>query len=243
MSQSCHAPRERLGQLTPREHEVLVLIGQGLSLPQIAAKLFRSLKTIQSHRQSLGRKLNAHNAVELARIAFAEGLVRDGAGQTLPAPPAAPPPATPAETLSPFSELLARNIAATLEAPHVLIANADRPDADHVRLLALWSGGRALPTHSTPVAHSPLRIALLERACILTQDARHLFPRDSLLVRLQANGFAAAALGRDAGGLAVIAVIHHHPLQRPRWTQRMLRTFARIAAQDETPLSPSDAAA
>lgn len=64
-----------LARLSAREREVLALIGQGLSSPEIARLLFRSRKTIDSHRASLTRKLRARNRVELARIAVAAGLV------------------------------------------------------------------------------------------------------------------------------------------------------------------------
>ena len=60
--------------LTKREREVLKHIGQGLSLPEIAEKLYRSQKTIESHRLSLGRKLGMSNRVELARFAIQAGL-------------------------------------------------------------------------------------------------------------------------------------------------------------------------
>lgn len=50
------------------------MIGRGFSVPKIAEKLFRSQKTIETHRQSLGRKLGASNRVELARIAIQVGL-------------------------------------------------------------------------------------------------------------------------------------------------------------------------
>ncbi|MEM6458614.1 MAG: response regulator transcription factor [Planctomycetota bacterium] len=60
--------------LTPREIQVLGLIGYGFTIPQIADRLFRSPKTIESHRQALGRKLGIRNRVELARLAIREGL-------------------------------------------------------------------------------------------------------------------------------------------------------------------------
>lgn len=62
--------------LTPREREILKLIAEGNSLSEIAQKLSRSLKTIESHRLSLGRKLRVSNRVELTKIAIANGLVR-----------------------------------------------------------------------------------------------------------------------------------------------------------------------
>lgn len=63
-----------ISALTQREQQVLAMIGRGYSIPKIAEKLFRSQKTIETHRQSLGRKLGASNRVQLARIAIQVGL-------------------------------------------------------------------------------------------------------------------------------------------------------------------------
>lgn len=64
-----------LAKLTPREIEVLGLIGQGHTTADIAKMLFRSAKTIEAHRLSLGLKLKVKNRVELARIAIRAGLI------------------------------------------------------------------------------------------------------------------------------------------------------------------------
>lgn len=64
-----------LSALTHREREVLRLIAEGLSVSEISKVLYRSGKTIQSHRLSIGRKLGARNRVELTRIAVEAGLV------------------------------------------------------------------------------------------------------------------------------------------------------------------------
>lgn len=67
-----------LSALSTRELEVLALIGQGLSLKEIAAILQRSIKTVEKHRQAVGRKLKAEDRVKLAKIAHEAGLtVRD----------------------------------------------------------------------------------------------------------------------------------------------------------------------
>ncbi len=68
-----------LEKLTLREREVLALIGEGLPTAEIAARLHRSVKTIEWHRASLGTKLNASNRVELAQIALRLGLVKNWA--------------------------------------------------------------------------------------------------------------------------------------------------------------------
>lgn len=70
-----HNDRGMLESLTPREVEILRMIGEGLSTTQIAEALKRSEKTVEWHRVALGTKLRAGNRVELARIAIHAGLV------------------------------------------------------------------------------------------------------------------------------------------------------------------------
>ncbi len=62
-------------ELTPREREVLTLIAEGLSNPEIADKLVISVKTVGRHRENIMRKLNLHNRVELVRYAIEKGLI------------------------------------------------------------------------------------------------------------------------------------------------------------------------
>lgn len=67
-----------LSVLTPRELVVLALLGQGLTLKEIAEKLHRSFKTIDNHRASIGRKLRKTDRLALAKLAGIAGLrVRD----------------------------------------------------------------------------------------------------------------------------------------------------------------------
>src|SRR5690606_26854418 len=63
-----------LSVLTPRGLEVLALIGQGLRIADIARILHRSERTIEKHRESIGRKLNRTDRVQLALIASKAGL-------------------------------------------------------------------------------------------------------------------------------------------------------------------------
>lgn len=67
-----------LNVLTPRELVVLALLGQGLTLKEIAERLHRSFKTIDNHRASIGRKLRKTDRLALAQLAAQAGLrVRD----------------------------------------------------------------------------------------------------------------------------------------------------------------------
>jgi DNA-binding NarL/FixJ family response regulator len=56
--------------LTPREREMLFLIGEGLSNKEIADSLVLSVKTIETHRANLSRKLNVRSRSGLMRLAM-----------------------------------------------------------------------------------------------------------------------------------------------------------------------------
>src|SRR5712671_1885889 len=61
--------------LTAREIQVLKLIAQGKHNREIAARIHRSIKTVEKHRQNLNSKLSAHEVAGLTRRALSMGLV------------------------------------------------------------------------------------------------------------------------------------------------------------------------
>ena len=63
-----------LSVLTPRELEVLALIGQNLSTREIASHLHRATKTIENHRSAIGEKLGAPSRMQLSELARRAGL-------------------------------------------------------------------------------------------------------------------------------------------------------------------------
>lgn len=62
-------------EISKRELEVLALIVKEYTTPEIAEKLFISLKTVESHRSSLVSKLNVRNSAGLVRAAIELKLV------------------------------------------------------------------------------------------------------------------------------------------------------------------------
>lgn len=64
-------------QLTDRELEILRMIGEGLTTGAIASRLHISTHTIDTHRENIKRKLGAHNAAELNRLAV-QWLLENG---------------------------------------------------------------------------------------------------------------------------------------------------------------------
>jgi two-component system, NarL family, response regulator LiaR len=65
---------EPLGMLTPREQQVLSLLGRGLSNRDIAEELVLSELTIRSHVSSILAKLNLENRTQAALYALRRGL-------------------------------------------------------------------------------------------------------------------------------------------------------------------------
>jgi DNA-binding NarL/FixJ family response regulator len=58
-----------LDRLSDRELQVFRLIGSGMSVREIAEKLFLSVKTIETHREHIKEKLNLKSSSELLRYA------------------------------------------------------------------------------------------------------------------------------------------------------------------------------
>lgn len=61
--------------LSQRELEVIQLIVKGLTSEDIAAQLFISKHTVQSHRKNILRKLSLHNKAEIVKFAYENNLV------------------------------------------------------------------------------------------------------------------------------------------------------------------------
>lgn len=58
-----------LPMLTAREREVLILLGQGLSNKEIAARLYISVRTVEGHLANAYTRLDVHSRTEAALIA------------------------------------------------------------------------------------------------------------------------------------------------------------------------------
>ncbi len=69
------AARSPLATLTAREREIFELCIQGNPTAQIARLLCISPRTVETHRGRILRKLNAHSAVDLVRLAARWGLL------------------------------------------------------------------------------------------------------------------------------------------------------------------------
>lgn len=66
-------PRSRL---TPRQREIIQLLAEGKSSKEVAVALNLSVKTIETHRANIMRRLECHSVSELVRYAIRNGIIQ-----------------------------------------------------------------------------------------------------------------------------------------------------------------------
>jgi len=79
-------PPAGIGELTPREVEVLTLVARGLSNGEITAELVLSQATVKTHIKRILGKLGAHDRVQAVVMAYEAGLVTPGDPAWAPGP-------------------------------------------------------------------------------------------------------------------------------------------------------------
>jgi DNA-binding NarL/FixJ family response regulator len=67
--------RKNPGQLTEREHEVMRLLADGMTSKEAAMQLGISIRTVESHRINISRKLGFSSIADLVRYAIRNGVV------------------------------------------------------------------------------------------------------------------------------------------------------------------------
>ncbi|MEN8175102.1 MAG: response regulator transcription factor [Pseudomonadota bacterium] len=64
----------RMAHLTPREHEVMMMVTDGKSNKEIAGELGVSAKTVEAHRAKVMEKMEARSLAELVRLVLSSGI-------------------------------------------------------------------------------------------------------------------------------------------------------------------------
>jgi DNA-binding NarL/FixJ family response regulator len=69
------AERARFESLTPREQDVLTLVAQGYTAPEIGSKLYISPKTVDTYKQRINEKLGLQHRADYVTFALRLGLL------------------------------------------------------------------------------------------------------------------------------------------------------------------------
>ncbi len=67
--------QQRQQELSPRELEVLKNFGEGLSNREIADKLFISIRTVETHKNNIMKKINLKTTVDLVKFALKNNII------------------------------------------------------------------------------------------------------------------------------------------------------------------------
>lgn len=226
--------------LTPREREVLTLIGEGDSLIEIAQKLHRSLKTIESHRLSLGRKLNATNRVELAKIAIAQGLVKlagaDAGGEGLRDAQAWIELINNEIDRATGRQLLERFCQATSKLPGVSIAAICTGDRSrrfepkgvyHRVMMAISEEGVVGEPVKYHAFNTPCQQIIDEGECLMHRSVSEAFPEDPWLKQINADGYLGTQLkSSDGTPLGGVGLISRQPFESLEQLKRVIDFFS-----------------
>ena len=240
--------------LTPREREILTLIAKGDSLAEIAQKLSRSLKTIESHRLAVGKKLNASNRVELTHIAIAEGLVQvktdrldskrrsDTAGLAetelswLQQINNACVNATGATFIKRFCDAASQLPGITIAAictPDPALANGS--NHYHRYVIAMSNRGETADPVRYHAVGTPCEAIIRDGESCFSQGVAQAFPSDAWLQELHAESYIGIQLQREDGSACGgLGLIGKEPLDNIASYRSVLEFFApRLATELE----------
>lgn len=243
-----------LRSLSEREREVLGLIGRGLTSAEIATRLHRSIRTIESHRYKLGIKLGVSNRVELARIAIEAGLaplqtqqLRDSSleiGRLLRAEVAKVAQAqrafqaigagtASATTGEEFFRSLAQHLAVALEVKYAFVAELIGDPPTTARTIAFWADQEPGETLQYPLAGTPCNEVTQRGLCFFPEGLQELFPDDHWLAEKGIESYLGTPLFDAAGKvIGLLCVMHTKPMSREFQPDLILRIFAARAAAE-----------
>jgi len=74
LAQAPDADTGKMDKLSRRENEIFRMVVKGWALKDIASKLFISIKTVESHRTNINRKLGVRTIADLVRLAATQGI-------------------------------------------------------------------------------------------------------------------------------------------------------------------------
>ncbi len=225
------------------------MIGEGLSLMDIANCLRRGYATIKSHRLMLGRKLGVTNRVELARIAIQTGLSplenlpRPGDMNTASTSLGSHVDAEKAllaiekgiahKSGAAYFAALVEHLAKALDVKCVLLGRLLDPHATIIRSIAVWMDNSPAENFEFDFKGTPCEKVIQERLYFCKTEVSKSFPNIPKITNFRPDSYVGAAvLSRPDQPIGVLAVINDSPMELGFEAQAILRIFAGHAAME-----------
>jgi len=125
-----------------------------------------------------------------------------------------------------FFRSLARQLLQTLHADFVLVG-ALQPGGGKIRTLAAHTSEGEIPAFEYDLSGTPCEGVVEKRLCSYAESVHRLFPTDTQLVEMGAEGYVGSPLiDSDGRCLGLICAITRQPLQNPRLAEAVLQIFA-----------------
>jgi len=131
-----------------------------------------------------------------------------------------------------FFRALVRQLAHTLQA-HLVLVGALQPGGERIRALAVHTPDGAGPAFEYELAGTPCAGVVEKRLCSYAEGVHRLFPTDTLLVEMGAEGYVGSPLVDSNGRcLGLICAITRRPFAKPQLAEAVLQIFAERAAAE-----------
>ncbi|MFM9849063.1 MAG: PAS domain S-box protein [Hyphomicrobiaceae bacterium] len=132
-----------------------------------------------------------------------------------------------------FCEAMVGAIAETLSVPIVLLAEIDASDSSKARTVAVWSNGALIANFDYDLRGTPGSNVLMGEVCVYPSDVCALFPDDTLLADMGAEGYMGAPLrALDGRTIGLLAAISDKPLDTHSQAPWILEIFSGRAAAE-----------
>ena len=133
-----------------------------------------------------------------------------------------------------FFDSLSLFLADILQVAYVMI-NKLKPDGQTAETLSFVSGGVVNPNISYPLTNTPCENVMGKNLCSYVKNIQNLFPKDSMLVDMRAEGYIGIPLWDIKGApLGLIALLDTKPIENPEELKTILQIVAvRVAHEIE----------
>ncbi len=209
-------------------------------MPEIARLLGRSVRTIQAHRYSLGRKLEVKSSLSLARLAIEFGLAPinpsgDGNTASCRAQEALAVIEAGSTAMNDRNSLdqLVCHLAQALELRCVLVAEHLESNPSQTRVIAGWLDGQPLEHLTLPRANCPCADQTTHAVHRIPSGLAEAYPNVDQVREAGLDSYMGMALV-DANGqkIGTLSILDDTPINDSLYPETILKIFAARAAAE-----------